>query len=82
MGCWRRKVKPAKYGKLSQAMLKVVMACDTEGVQHWGCHHSLVQCVERQLRVGRSKMQMKYQDVPLEMRSLENYIAINLREVW
>lgn len=71
MGCWRRKVKPAKYGKLSQTMLKVVMACDAEGVQHWRCHHSLAQCVAWQVRVGRSKMQMKYQDMPLEMGSLK-----------
>lgn len=47
-------------------MLKVVTACDAEGVRHWGCHHSLVQRVELQLRVGRCKTQMKYQVVPLE----------------
>lgn len=59
-------VKPAKYGKLSQEMLKVVMACDAGGTQPWGWHHLLVQCVELQLRVGRSKMQMEHQDMPLQ----------------
>jgi len=46
-------------------MLKVVLACDAEGSSALGMP-PLVQCVELQLRVERSKMQMEHQDVPLE----------------
>jgi len=65
LGCWRRKVKATDYSELSQVMLKVVLACDAEGSSALGMP-PLVQCVELQLRVERSKMQMEHQDVPLE----------------
>lgn len=75
-GVGEERLNQQNRAKLSQEVLKVVVACDAEGVQLWGCHHLLVQRGEKQNADAVSGCALGNEIFKAQVNPLENYIGI------